>query len=338
MSAETSIKKRFLNLRTLISFALALSFILFLLMRLDVDMGDTWERITSSRPLPYLLAFIVYYATFPLRAWRWRLLLENAGERRLPSVRRLTPIILISFFANTIVYARMGDAYRAYLLREETGARFTRAVGTVVAERMMDMAVVVSLILIAGVGTWQGRWGILPLLGVGIVGLLGLFLLLLSWLGPWVALRLPARLSSTLTSLRQGVLGSFRRLPIIALLSIAIWLLETARLFLVVSALDIQVSPMLLLFTAQAIALLSALPITPAGIGIVEPGVAGILMLVLPAEAAWSIAIMDRTVSYLSLIVVGLSILLLREIRRLRALPSRGEKKAAGMGEKGRKS
>ncbi|MEE9203309.1 MAG: flippase-like domain-containing protein, partial [Dehalococcoidia bacterium] len=147
-----------------------------------------------------------------------------------------------------------------------------------------------------------------------------------------------ARLSSIMTSLQQGVLGSFRRLPSVAILSVAIWLLETSRLFLVVSALDLQVSPMLLLFTAQATALLAAVPLTPAGLGVVEPGIAGILMLALPKEAAWSVAIMDRTVSYLSLIVVGLSIMLLREIRRLRAPAARGKQKAAGMGEEGRKS
>jgi hypothetical protein len=118
-------------------------------------------------------------------------------------------------------------------------------------------------------------------------------------------------------------LGSFRRLPFIALLSIAIWLLETARFFLVATALDIQVNPMLLLFTAQAVALLVALPLTPGGIGIVEPGVAGILMLALPREAAWSIAILDRTVSYLSLIVVGLAVLLARELFYLKGAPSR---------------
>ncbi|MEK7848891.1 MAG: lysylphosphatidylglycerol synthase transmembrane domain-containing protein [Chloroflexota bacterium] len=319
MSTELSIKRRFLNLRTFISFALGLAFILFLLLRLDVDMRATYERIRSAHPLLYLLAFVVYYASFPLRAWRWHLLLENAGERQLPSAWRLTPIMLINWSANTVVYARLGDAYRAYLLREESGASFTRAVGTVVAERMMDLAVVVGLMMVALTGAWRGGAGALPFLGIGLLALLGLFLLLMARLGPWLAQKLPARLSHILASFRQGVLGSFRRLPLIALLSVAIWLLETGRFFLVAAALDLQVSPMLLLFTAQAIALLVALPLTPGGIGIVEPGVAGILMLVLSREEAWSVAILDRTISYLSLIAVGLVILLLREVLRLRA-------------------
>ena len=324
MSTDISIKRRFLNLRTAISFALALAFILFLLLRLDVDLGDTFQRMRSSSPLPYFAAFLVYYATFPLRAWRWRLLLENTGEHRVPSLWRLTLILLINWFANTIVYARLGDAYRAYLLRAETGADFARAMGTVVAERIMDLMVVVSLMLLAGLGAWQqGEWAALPFLGLGLLSFLGLFLVLVAWLGPWLVNRLPPQLSHILASLQQGVLGSFRRLPFIALLSIAIWLLETARFFLVATALDIQVNPMLLLFTAQAVALLVALPLTPGGIGIVEPGVAGILMLALPREAAWSIAILDRTVSYLSLIVVGLAVLLARELFHLKRAPSR---------------
>ncbi|MDP7240154.1 MAG: lysylphosphatidylglycerol synthase transmembrane domain-containing protein, partial [Dehalococcoidia bacterium] len=267
---------------------------------------------------------LVYYATFPLRAWRWRLLLKNAGEHRVPSLWRLTQILLINWFANAIVYGRLGDAYRAYLLRMETGAGFTRAVGTVVAERIMDLMVIVSLTLLAGLGAWrESEWTALPFLGLGLLSSLGVFLLVAAWLGPWLATILPPRLGQIMASLQQGVLGSFRQLPFIALLSIAIWLLETARFFLIATALDLKVNPMLLLFTAQAVALLVALPLTPGGIGIVEPGVAGILMLALPREAAWSVAILDRTVSYLSLIVVGLTVLLAREFFRLKGVAPR---------------
>ncbi|HLE02018.1 MAG TPA: UPF0104 family protein, partial [Dehalococcoidia bacterium] len=73
--SEVSLKRRFLNLRTLLSFALALGFLVFLLFRLDVDLSATWARMKGINPFLYLLAFLVYYASFPLRAWRWRLLL-----------------------------------------------------------------------------------------------------------------------------------------------------------------------------------------------------------------------------------------------------------------------
>lgn len=317
---EISLGRRFWNLRTAITIALALSFILFLLFRLEVDLGATGRMIRGSNPLLYFLSFLVYYASFPLRAWRWNLLLKNAGMEGVPSPGRLTPLLLLNWFANCILPVRLGDAYRAYLLREEAGASLPRTVGTVAAERAMDLVVVVGLMFLAGVGIGQGRWGSLPYLAVGLVVLLGLFLLGMAKLAPRLSRRLPLRLAGIFASFQQGVLGSFRRLPLIAALSTLIWLLEAGRLILVAWALGLHPNPLLLLFTSQAIALLVSVPVTPGGLGLVEPGVAGILMTSLSREEAWSISLLDRTVAYLSLILVGLIILLLREVGRARRL------------------
>lgn len=84
-------------------------------------------------------------------------------------------------------------------------------------------------------------------------------------------------------------------------------------------ALGIHASPFLLLFAAQAIALIVAIPSTPAGLGLVEGGVAGVLMTALPSEEAWSIALVDRTISFLSLIAVGLVFFALRQMSRARS-------------------
>lgn len=317
MAVAPSIGKRFFHLRTAVTVALALAFILFLLFRLDVDLAATGRNIRNSNPWLYLLAFVTYYATFPLRGWRWHLLLRNAGVGQPPpSSWRLTPIIILNLFANCVLYARLGDVYRAYLLREDTGSGFSRTVGTVAAERVLDLVVVVGLLLLAGVGLWQQQW--LPLLWValGFLTLLTLGLGILRRWGPSIAHRLPARLGAIFLSFQQGVLGSFRSLPLIAVLSVSIWLLETGRFFLISYALGIYPSPWLLLLAAQAIALLVALPFTPGGLGVVEPGVAGILMLGLSREQSWSISLMDRTVSYLSLIVIGLMVLLGREVAK----------------------
>jgi uncharacterized protein (TIRG00374 family) len=68
---------------------------------------------------------------------------------------------------------------------------------------------------------------------------------------------------------------------------------------------------------------LTTLPITPAGLGFVESAVVGILLLASRAglvagideNLAASVAILDRTISYWSLIVVGLAVYLLSKRR-----------------------
>ncbi len=321
--SEVSLKKRFLNLRTLLSFALALGFLVFLLFRLDVDLSATWARIRGVNPFLYLLAFLVYYASFPLRAWRWRLLLVNAGYEasRLPTIRRLTSIFIINFFANCVLYARLGDAYRAYMLKEDTGASFPRALGTVVAERVLDLVTVLLLLILSGIGLWRQGGIFLSVLGIG-VGVVALGVLLLGAMGRFglaFSRFLPLRLRSLYLPFQEGTLGSFRQLLPIGLQGLGIWLLETGRFYLVALALGVHPSPFLLLFAAQAIALLVAIPFTPAGLGLVEAGVAGVLMTAIPREEAWSVALVDRTISYLSLIAVGLVFFALRQMSRTRS-------------------
>ncbi|HIC94988.1 MAG TPA: hypothetical protein EYP09_12210, partial [Anaerolineae bacterium] len=76
--AEISLGRRLLNLQTLISFAIAFAVLYFLLTKVDIDLQQT-ARVLRGINLPlYLLAFLAYYLTFPLRGWRWRILLLNA--------------------------------------------------------------------------------------------------------------------------------------------------------------------------------------------------------------------------------------------------------------------
>ena len=47
-----------------------------------IDPQKTWAAISSANVALLLAAFVVYYLSFPLRALRWRLLLQNVGFTR----------------------------------------------------------------------------------------------------------------------------------------------------------------------------------------------------------------------------------------------------------------
>jgi uncharacterized membrane protein YbhN (UPF0104 family) len=79
---------------------------------------------------------------------------------------------------------------------------------------------------------------------------------------------------------------------------------------LVVQALgfaDVHVGLAALAFVALAGAMLTAVPLTPAVLGFVEAGVVGILTVVfaVPAPEAAAIALVDRAVTVVSLLVSG---------------------------------
>src|SRR6266852_185872 len=175
-SQPPSLGKRFFNLRTLLSFALGFAILAFLFTRVQIDVGAILDWVRQANPALLLLAFIAFYATFPIRALRWRRLLDNVelytheeGGRR-QGIPALAEIIFLGWFANCIVPAKLGDAYRAYLLKLNASVSFSTTLGTILAERIIDV-VVLFLLMLAATGLSFGRAIPAEVLGLMQVGL-----------------------------------------------------------------------------------------------------------------------------------------------------------------------
>ncbi len=337
---RVSLQKRVLAAPTLISFAVALVLIVLLVRGFKLDLGATLENIRHSNPGIYVTAFVLYYLSFLLRGARWRLFLHNAGIQKevsgkLPGVLVCSQFVLLGWFANTISWFRMGDAYRAYLLKERTGASFPKTLGTILAEHVVDILALFVMLLVA-IALLLGnpqlrRTGVLAATALGLVIIVVAGLLLLRYLNPALLKFLPEWVREVYQRLRQGILGSLRQLPLIALLCCSIWLVEALRVFLVTQALGYSVAIPFVLFVTLAHALLIIVPITPAGLGIAETGMAGVLSLTLAPEQAVSVAILDRSITYLSVVIIGAALLLVRQVRSaVNQRSTRSQKRAAG--------
>ncbi|HET7676975.1 MAG TPA: lysylphosphatidylglycerol synthase transmembrane domain-containing protein [Candidatus Limnocylindrales bacterium] len=313
---QLSLGHRLRQPRTIISLALPLVLLVLLARALPgFQLEQLPARILAADPLLLLAAFAVYYLGFPLRGYRWSILLRETGARI--STRDSTEIIFISWLVNCLVPAKLGDVYRAWLLRLNFAVSLSRTVGTVFMERVFDLFAIVVLGVAAGF--WSFRSG-LPLyvqfiFGVGVAVVVGLVvgLFTLRNFGRRIVERLPLphRLLEFYDRFEEGVFSvAYRDVPRLALVTALIWTTEAARLFLVVAALgmsDVHLGISGAFFVALAASLLTAVPLTPAGIGVVEAGIVGILTViygVAPTEAA-SIALVDRAISVLSIIVLG---------------------------------
>ena len=92
-------------------------------------------------------------------------------------------------------------------------------------------------------------------------------------------------------------------------------LCEIGRLFFVILALGTPIGLGLIIFVPMANCVLSAVPLTPGGIGIVETGVSGALQLELSVEVAIAVALVDRSISYVSIIGTGGAAFFVRQLR-----------------------
>jgi uncharacterized protein (TIRG00374 family) len=327
------LKRRFLNRRTLLSFLLGIIILAVVFSRVNVEVGAILAQLASANPLYYAAALLVYYATFPLRGLRWRKLLENVGFHenhgvRLPLLRELSQIIMLSWFANCIVPAKLGDAYRAYLLKQDAGVSFSKTFGTILAERMIDMLLLFVLLVGSVLLAFRGALPevILSLIQIGLVlaALVVVGLFAMRKFSARIVQLVPHRFKRQYGLFEQGTLGSFRALPFVLGLSVVSWGIEATRLYLVCLSLGLSsLSPAIILFVALAAALLTTLPVTPAGLGFVESAIVGILILAasfglapgVNENLATSVAILDRTISYWSVIVVGFVLYALRSRR-----------------------
>ena len=314
---QVSLGARLRQPRTILSIALPL-ILLVLIFRvaLNVDFAELAASVGRANKLLLLAAFVVFYAGFPLRGLRWALLLRGTGFRI--RTRDATEILFLSWLVNCLVPAKLGDVYRAYLLKINSTVSLSRTFGTVFIERILDLFAIALLGLAAGF--WSFRTGFPPeiqfvaALGVAVVVVLGALLLTLRNFGRRILMRLPFphRFLELYDKFEEGVFGAVgvRSLPGLAILTALVWTIEGMRLWLVVQALGLPGVSLGLsgaFFVALIGSLLTAVPLSPAGLGIVELGVVGVLVAAygLPLTEATTIALVDRVISVFSIIVIG---------------------------------
>lgn len=310
---EVSLARRIGNPKTIASLVFAAVLLALAFQTLGVNLGRTLGLIGGANIGYLALGFLAYYLTFPIRGFRWRYILSKTGTRI--GLKDATEILYLSWFVNCLVPAKLGDLYRAYLLKGNVGASASRTVGTIFIERIADIIVIFGLALAAGFWSFRGRQrpevDLLFTIGMVLAVVLLLLVVALRAWGDRITTYLPRRVSSLYERFHEGSTGalSIRSLPVIGAATVAIWLLEGARLYFVIRALalpDVGLGISSSVFVALVAALLTAMPLTPAGIGFVEAGIAGALHIYgVPPDPAAAVALTDRGISILTVIILG---------------------------------
>ncbi|KAB8139760.1 flippase-like domain-containing protein [Chloroflexia bacterium SDU3-3] len=316
-----SLGKAVRNPRTLISLVLVVAIIFVIVKNFDLDAATIWANMKQANLGLYLLGFVAFYATFPIRAYRWRVLMENAdvpiaeGRKTWASLPALVEYVGLSWFANCIVPAKLGDAYRGYLLKHNGGVSFSSTLGTIFAERLLDMLCLFAFLMLSawsvfGVhmppGTGIIFGGGLVLVVAIVIGLAGM-----RFFGPHIRKIVPGRFQRMYVSFEHAALSSFRPaiLPKLVLLTALVWLLEGMRLYFVIEAMHIDgIGIAAIIFVALASSLLTAIPATPGGLGLVEGTVAFVLTTIFSVELnlATAVTLLDRIINFWSIVVFGL--------------------------------
>ncbi|MCC6935603.1 MAG: flippase-like domain-containing protein [Thermomicrobiales bacterium] len=312
-----SIGERLRSPQTIISFLIAFALIYFIFTQLNINIDDVWLQIRTANPLYLFLGFAAYYGSFPFRAARWRRLLKNASISeengyKIPNIQGLTEIYLLGWFANCVVPAKLGDAYRGYLLKKHAGPSFSRTLGTIFAERLLDVVALVVIMMLSALFVFHGSVpsSLRPWFVVGaalvILGIGGLVALMTA--SHHLQRLVPQRFRHNYLTLAEGIVTSFSRSGFLAVasLTVLVWLLEGVRVYFGAHAIGVDLSISAALFVALLASLLTTVPFTPAGMGFVEGGtVLAVKLFGVTAAQATAVAIIDRTIASYSVVLIG---------------------------------
>jgi len=138
--------KHFLNVLKYV-FTLGIAAFLLWYVYKDIDFEEViLKRLKFVNYTWVFLSIILALSSHYLRAYRWNLLLEPLGYKHLKTSRTFLAV-MVGYFANLFV-PRMGEITRCGILKKTDDVTITSSFGTVVAERVLDLLILIFLILV----------------------------------------------------------------------------------------------------------------------------------------------------------------------------------------------
>lgn len=122
----------------------------------EQQMADMAHSFSKLKVGYIVLSFVLGIAAHWLRALRWNMLLEAAGQRT--DIISLFLSVLSGYLAN-LAFPRLGEVTRCGLLDRYRGVPFATSLGTVVLERIVDvltLGLVIVLVLLTQFTLYYG--------------------------------------------------------------------------------------------------------------------------------------------------------------------------------------
>lgn len=110
------------------------------------DLDEIGDRLLDFNPALVLLALLLAVGNYLIRFVRWQEYLRLT-KHELP--KRTSALIFVSGFSMSVTPGKVGEIFKAAMLREITHSTMARTIPIVVAERATDLA---SLVLLGLVG------------------------------------------------------------------------------------------------------------------------------------------------------------------------------------------
>jgi uncharacterized membrane protein YbhN (UPF0104 family) len=279
-----------------------------------------WWALQQQKPafpssagelVPLAFAIGVYAVVTGIRGWRWHVVLRLSGiEHARSDAYGLTTV---GYMGNTVLPARGGEVLRILLLGERTSARRRDILGSIVAERALD---VIALIVLFAIMSWAHVAGapVGQLPAAVALGIVAAGALVLAY---YLRLRRRGRLER-FASLVRPFLHASRLLvgqpgPGLLALTIGFWLLEGLIFWLVGRSLDVDVTFLEGVFLVVLTSFFLSVPAAPGYLGTFDAALLfGLKALGIEGGEAVAFVLLVRFVLFVPITAVGLVVMFTR--------------------------
>lgn len=260
------------------------------LAMVDIDYREVAQALRSANLAWMAAAMATVLLTGVVKAVRWRFLLYPQHRRvtdaqRRIGVARLSNIWMAGASVNlALPVPRSGDLLRSYFAGDAGGLSKSRVLGTVAAEKLLDLIMLAALLVglvffVALPDELSSRQG--PILAVTLFMAFTVIVVLwqreriFRWLELVVA-RLPGSVAGPALSTAARAVDGLEalrqpgRLAVLVMISVGVWVLSAVTNYIVFLALHMQASWIQAFFLAVVLQAGVAIPSSPGKIGVFQ--------------------------------------------------------------------
>lgn len=278
-----------------------------------VDLNEVWQNLRKLSWEIIAVAIFVYVLGMVVRALRWFLII---AIRKKVSFYTVFKGLVYGYMLNQLLPAKIGEVARAEYLKRKSSSGRSFMLGTIAAERIFDMVIILLFLGIAIVfsetimSKIKTQWVSIAIVVSGLILLV--FLLynvhMLKKLTKYLPAKINGFVDRVLDNLGESfyVFKSFGSIFKILLLTLIIWLLTCLVFFLIIRNLDIQVPIYAYFFIVSAGTFGMIIPSTSANVGVYHAVAMGALMLfMIPKDKALSFAIIAHAIDFFPSVILG---------------------------------
>ena len=254
-----------------------------------------------------LLCCLIIFGGYLLRTWRWSVIFRSNGY----TVPRdlLFKSLMFGALLNYLLPARIGDIGRGIAMKIAAQRPLGVTMSTIVIERAFDTFSLALMLLV--VGSMAHIW---LFIGSLVLTLILVGLLASVYFSKDLVVRLFSEfipsIETSITALNDGLRMMTKNIPALGLcfvLSVIIWISDILCLWVSARGLHHMIPFVAATVSGIAAFIAQSLPLTPAGIGVHEGAIVGMLLMFdIPAQVGMAVALIDHAVRAIVIYVIGI--------------------------------